>query len=96
MSVSVSVLASAPHIKYSPGISVGRFEQLYLHFFRSGKKTAADAAQGVWQILAQQGQKIIKEGKTLETPEENVAKLTQQAKTFLEARLPVLRALQIA
>ncbi len=78
------------------GIAVNRFEQLYLHFFQAGKKTAVDAAQGVWQILAQQGQKIIKEGKTLESQEENLAELTQQAKTFLDTRLPIMRALQIA
>ncbi|MDO9535205.1 MAG: methyltransferase, partial [Bacillota bacterium] len=42
------------------------------------------------------GQKLVKEGKTLETPVENIAELTEQAQTFAEKLLPILRALQIA
>lgn len=61
-----------------------------------GKKQPAEWAQGVWQMLAAQGQKIVKDGKTLETAEENLAELTEQAKTFAQKQLPVLRALQIA
>ena len=61
-----------------------------------GKKQPAEWTQFVWQILSAQGQKIVKEGKTLETPEENLAELTDQAKTFAEKQLPILKALQIA
>ena len=32
----------------------------------------------------------------LESPEENIAELTEQAKTFAEKQLPILKALQIA
>jgi len=61
-----------------------------------GKKQPAEWTQFVWQILSAQGQKIVKEGKTLETPEENIAELTDQANTFAEKQLPILKALQIA
>lgn len=40
--------------------------------------------------------KIMKEGKALETAEENLAELTAQAVVFAEKQLPVLKALQIA
>lgn len=53
-------------------------------------------AKQVWQVVSSQGQKLIKEGKTLETLEENIAELTSQAKIFIEKRLPILKALQIA
>lgn len=77
------------------GVAANRFEQLFMAFMQSGKKTSAEVAQGVWSILAQQGQKIVKEGKTLEAPEENLRELTQQADTFIRQRLPIMRALQV-
>ena len=60
-----------------------------------GKKQPVDLAAHVWQILAAQGQKIVKEGKTLETVEENLAELTEQATVFVEKQLPILKALQV-
>ncbi|MDP2902935.1 MAG: methyltransferase regulatory domain-containing protein [Methylovulum sp.] len=78
------------------GVTVGRFQQLFLLALSQGKKQPADLAAHVWQILAAQGQKIVKEGKILETTEENLAELTAQATTFVEKQLPILKALQIA
>lgn len=78
------------------GVTVGRFQQLFLLAMSRGKKQPAEWAQVAWQILAAQGQKIVKEGKTLETAEENIAELTAQATAFAEKQLPVLKALQIA
>jgi hypothetical protein len=77
------------------GITVGRFQQLFLLALSQGKKQPADWAAFVWQILASQGQKIVKEGATLETAEENLAELTVQAQAFAEKQLPVLKALGI-
>lgn len=78
------------------GITVGRFQQLFLLALGQGRKQPADWAQSVWQILASQGQKIVKEGKTLENAEENLTELVAQATTFAEKQLPILKALQIA
>lgn len=78
------------------GVSVGRFQQLFLLSMSQGKKKPVEWAQFVWQILSAQGQKIVKEGKTLETPEENLAELNEQAITFVEKQLPILKALLIA
>jgi SAM-dependent methyltransferase len=75
------------------GITTGRFQQLFLLAKSQGKKQPAEWAQFVWQVLNQQGQRIVKEGKALETPEENLAELTAQANTFAEKQLPILKAL---
>jgi len=77
------------------GINVNRFQQLFLLALSQGKKQAAEWAQFVWQILAAQGQRLVQEGKTLETPEENLAELTTQAQAFAEKQLPILKALGI-
>lgn len=50
----------------------------------------------MWTILAAQGQRLVKEGATLEAAEDNMAELTAQAKTFADKQLPILKALQIA
>ncbi|MEO5344320.1 MAG: hypothetical protein H7842_13490 [Gammaproteobacteria bacterium SHHR-1] len=78
------------------GIPVNRFEQLFLLAREQGHKAPADWAQFVWNLLSLQGQKLVKEGKTLETDADNLAELTAQAETFETKRLPILHALQIA
>jgi SAM-dependent methyltransferase len=78
------------------GVAVNRFQQLFLRAREQGKKQPAEWAQGVWQVLAAHGQSLVKEGKTLTTPEDNLAELTAQAQEFAEKRLPILKALQIA
>ena len=78
------------------GIPVGRFDQLFAYALAQGGKQPAQWAQVVWIILQAQGQKLLKEGKTLETAEENMAELTRQAEEFAQKRLPILKALQIA
>ena len=78
------------------GITVGRFPQLFLLARSQGHKQPADWAQVVWQLLAAQGQRIIKDGQTLDSAEANLAELTAQAQTFADKQLPILKALQIA
>ena len=77
------------------GITVGRFQQLFVLGVGQGKKTPEDLGRFAWQILAAQGQKILKEGAALETNDENLAEMTAQAEVFCIKQLPVLRALQI-
>lgn len=78
------------------GIAATRFQQLFLLALNQGKKQPIEWAQLVWQILTAQGQKIVKEGKTLETPEENLAELVEQANVFANKQLPIFKVLQIA
>lgn len=77
------------------GVQVGRFAQLFLLGHEQNKRTAADLAKFVWDILGPQGQQIIKDGKVLDTAEANIAELTQQAQNFLSKTMPILKALQI-
>ena len=42
-----------------------------------------------------QGQRIQKEGKVIESPEDNLVELTAQAKTFVDKQLPILKALRL-
>jgi SAM-dependent methyltransferase len=77
------------------GVSVGRFQQLFLLAMSEGKKQPAEWAQFVWHLLKVQGQKLVKEGKTLETDDQNLAELTAQAETFAQTQVPVLKALKV-
>jgi Predicted methyltransferase regulatory domain len=77
------------------GVPISRFPQLFLLARHSGKKQYSEWAAATWELLSSQGQRIVKDGKTLETPEENVAELTAQAKVFAENQLPILKALSI-
>jgi len=77
------------------GIAVGRFSQLFLLSLMQGNKQPREWAHSAHQLLQQLGQKLIKEGKTLESDEENLAELTAQAQTFADKQLPILKALQI-
>lgn len=77
------------------GIAVGRFQQLFLMALQKNKKLPVECAQFAWQILSAQGQRIVKEGKALETAEENINELTGQAASFIEKQWPILRALQV-
>jgi len=77
------------------GITVSRFDQLFLLAFTQGRKQPGEWAQSVWQILQAQGQKLVKEGHTLENDAENIAELTEQAENFAGKQLPLLKALQV-
>jgi hypothetical protein len=78
------------------GVTVTRFQQLFLLAKNQGKKQPAEWAQFAWQALASQGQRLVKEGMSLETVDENIAELNVQAQTFADKKLPILEALGIA
>lgn len=78
------------------GVIVGRFQQLFLLALQQGKKKPEDWAAFVEKILVAQGQKIVKEGKALETQQEHLAELTSQANDFSMKQLPIVKALQAA
>jgi len=77
------------------GVAVGRFQQLFLKAAQLGLKTPGEWAKLCWDVLAGQGQRIMKDGKALETPEENIAELTTQAQAFAEKQMPALKALGV-
>jgi SAM-dependent methyltransferase len=77
------------------GIMVNRFSQLFILAIQQGKKKPSEWADFAWMTLAIQGQKIIKEGVTLETKEENIAELLSKADVFNEKQLPIYKALML-
>ena len=77
------------------GVAVGRIPQLFLRALRRGRNTPHDWVAEVWPILEQQGQRLIKDGKSLTTTADNMTELTRQAQEFAAKRLPILEALQV-
>jgi SAM-dependent methyltransferase len=77
------------------GISMGWFEQMFLGGVVQKGQTAAQLAEHAWQLLSNQGQKVLKDGKPLQTKEENLAELTRQAESFILKKLPLLKSLQV-
>ncbi|MBG9386944.1 class I SAM-dependent methyltransferase [Caenimonas aquaedulcis] len=78
------------------GISAPRFHQLFLNSLFAGKKQPEEWARDAWAVISSQSQQVVKDGKPLATPAENLAELTAQAREFAQKRLPVLQALMVA
>jgi SAM-dependent methyltransferase len=78
------------------GVPVSRFHQLFLLASQLGKKSEAEQAAFAWALISKQGQRVVKDGKALESPEDNMAELTGIAHRFAAKRLPILRALEVA
>ena len=78
------------------GVTVNRFQQLFLLAMRQGLKEPAQWAAFVWDLLQSQSQKLVKGGETIDSAEDNLAELKTQADEFQAKELPVLKALLIA
>lgn len=78
------------------GVTVSRFQQLFLISIKQGKQQPAEWAQLAWSVISEQGEVLVDNGQPLLTAEANIAALTAQAQVFAERTLPVLRALKIA
>jgi hypothetical protein len=79
----------------STGIPVTRFNQLFLRVCNGTKRDPKNLAETVWQMLRLQGEKIISDGKVLETDRENLQYLTNLANEFVDNLLPELIRLKI-
>jgi hypothetical protein len=77
------------------GVTINRFQQLFILAKSRGHEQPPQWAQFAWSCLVADGQCVLKDGKALGSPEENLAELTLQANDFVEQRMPILRALQI-
>ncbi len=78
------------------GVAVTRFHQLFLLARQLGYKGAHEWANWAHGVLQSQKQNILKEGRALETPEENLAELQNQAHGFAAVQLPILINLGVA
>ncbi len=77
------------------GINVNLFNRIFLAQYKAGNKTAAKIAAESWKIFSRQGQKLIRDGKAIETPEENLAYMEKLAENFLTKQLPIFKALAL-
>jgi SAM-dependent methyltransferase len=77
------------------GVSVNRFQQLFLLAGTEGMESPDEWAKYAWQILSAENQRVLKDGKALESAEQNLAELVRQASEFAEKRLNLLRCLQV-
>ena len=77
------------------GFAVNRFQQLFLLAMQEGKKNPQEWAQATWTVLASQNQRLLKDGKPIETADGNLEELTRQAKEFADKRVPILKALHV-
>lgn len=78
------------------GIAVTRFHQLFLLARQHGHEAPQDQSEFVWHLMELQGQRLVRQGNTLASAEENLAELAHQAAEFAAKQLPILKALQIA
>ena len=77
------------------GVHLSRFQQLFLLALGEGRRAPSEWASFAWHFLDLQGERILKDGKPLETAEQHLEELTKEATAFAD-RLPILKALQIA
>lgn len=77
------------------GLQAPRLTQLFLLAHTQGKRGVAALSDFVWGLLASQGQRMVREGKTLETTEENTAEVRKLAEKFDNDYLPMYRALGV-
>jgi hypothetical protein len=89
---AISVLASPVT---GSGIAATRTQQLFLLALEQGAKSPTDQAAFVWKLLSVQGQRLLKNQKLLETPQENLAELTRQSIEFAEKHLATFKVLGI-
>jgi SAM-dependent methyltransferase len=75
------------------GVPVGRFQQLFLLGMEQGKQSPAELANFAWTF--NQGQRLVKDSKALESAEENIAELEKIAQQFIVKRLPILKLLEV-
>jgi hypothetical protein len=92
---------SAPDVSFlaSPvtggGVFVPRFHQLFILASHQGKRSETEKAIFAWELLAAQGERLMKKDKPLDTADENLAELTELVRQFEAKRKPVLSALGV-
>lgn len=78
------------------GVQVGRIHQLFLRSIARGRRTPQDWALDTWPLMEAQGQRLIREGKAIETAAENISELAGLGQEFADKRLAILEAMGVA
>jgi methyltransferase-like protein len=77
------------------GVHVNRFERLFIKYIKLGINDPNEWSKKAWALLSSYNQRLLKDGKTLESDEENLTEILRQANEFLAKRVPIMEALQI-
>ena len=67
---------------------------LFLNAIDGGHSTTQDLTLYVWEFLQTIGERMRKNGKPLESREDNLASIAPLAERFLTSTVPMLKALQ--
>src|SRR5688572_3630547 len=77
------------------GAPAARIPQLCLLARQQGLKTPEEWARFALELMLSLNQRVVKDGKTLDKPEDTFNELVGQARMFAEQDLPTLQALKI-
>lgn len=77
------------------GVPVTHVAKLALVARAQGLTEPSDWARHAWQLMSALKHRVKKDGRTLQTAEENLAELERQARAFAEKELPILQQLQV-
>ncbi len=77
------------------GVNATRFEMLFLLAITEGASEPQSWAESAWRVLSSQGHRLVNQGVTLESDQDNLNELTLKAKEFEQKRLITFRTLGI-
>ena len=77
------------------GVNANRIEMLFLLAVAEGASAPESWAESAWRVLASQGHKLVNDGVTLESDQDNLNELTSKARKFEQKRLITFRTLGI-
>lgn len=77
------------------GVNANRFEMLFLQAIAEGATEPKLWAESAWLVLSSQGHRLVNQGVTLESDQENLDQLASKAREFAEKRLSTFQTLGI-
>lgn len=77
------------------GINMPHMAQLFIRALREGRADADALANYVWSFLDSIGERLLKDGKRVESRDDNLRMIRVSAASFLAAGRPLLEALEI-
>lgn len=76
-------------------VGVPHMTQLFIQALDNGFKGTDELATYVWKFLKEVGERLVKQGRKIESDNENVVELRKMAERFLKIGLPTLQSLRI-
>ena len=78
------------------GVAATHVQQLFIDAKKNGAVTPKQLSNAAWELLSRQNRRMMKDGKAVETEEENLDELSVRAQKFLQRELPVFKALRVS